>query len=70
MRTLIRRLTATPTPIIRIISGSIHRPITHTIRLIPLPPIAPLTHIPYRLDHLLLRPHGMTSAIVPPACCG
>ena len=46
---------------------SVSLPIGHALGLISMTPIAPLTHVAYGFDHLLLSPHRMTLGVSPGA---
>ena len=65
MPTRIRIPTSTPTPITHLRRRRALTPIRHAIRLIPIPPIAPLPHIPHRIVIRLLRPDSMTLRVRP-----
>ena len=67
MPTPITILATTPTPVIHLRSRRVHFPVRHALRLVPIPPVAALAHIPRRLDHLLLCPDGMAAGVVPGA---
>lgn len=54
-----------PTTIAHVRSRRILLPVGHAVRLVPVPPVAPLAHVPNLPDHLLLRPDGMAPGIIP-----